>query len=215
MRVMSFAPYEAIQLYLPASRRQNAPSPILARTPVVHPAQRRGDVMQRRTLLQTMAALAALPLLPKLAQAASQAINVIIPPLRKSSDAWRKLLSPASYNVLFQEGTERAFTSPLNDEHRAGTFVCAACFLPLFASTSKFDSGTGWPSFTQSIPGHTAAKSDFQMIEKRTEYHCVRCGGHQGHVFNDGPRPRGERWCNNGVALNFIAKGQPLPALRT
>ncbi len=171
--------------------------------------------MHRRTLLQSIAALVALPLLPKLAQAATQPINVVIPPLRKARDAWQKLLPPASYNVLFEEGTERAFTSPLNDEHRAGTFVCAACFLPLFASANKFDSGTGWPSFTQSIVGHTATKSDYKLIAQRTEYHCVRCGGHQGHIFNDGPQPRGERWCNNGVALNFIPKGQPLPALRT
>ncbi len=171
--------------------------------------------MQRRTLLQSMAALAALPLLPKLARAAGQAINVIIPPLHKPSDAWRKLLTPAAYNVLFEEGTERAFTSPLLNEHRVGTFVCAACYLPLFASVNKFDSGTGWPSFTQSIAGHTAFQDDYKLIEKRTEYHCVRCGGHQGHRFDDGPQPRGERWCNNGVALNFIPKGEPLPALRT
>jgi peptide-methionine (R)-S-oxide reductase len=171
--------------------------------------------MQRRTLLQSMAALAALPLLPRLARAASQVINVIIPPLRKSKDAWRKLLPAAAYTVLFEEGTERAFTSPLLDEHRVGTFVCAACQLPLFASANKVDSGTGWPSFTQSIAGHTAFKDDYQLIEKRTEYHCVRCGGHQGHMFDDGPQPRGERWCNNGVSLNFIPKGQPLPALRT
>ena len=171
--------------------------------------------MQRRTLLQSLAALVALPLLPKLAVAASQAINVIIPPLRKPIDAWRKLLSPASYTVLFEQGTERAFTSPLLDEHRAGTFVCAACYLPLFASVNKFESGTGWPSFTQSIAGHTAFMKDHQFFEERTEYHCVRCGGHQGHMFDDGPQPRGERWCNNGVALNFISKGRPLPALRT
>lgn len=171
--------------------------------------------MQRRTLLQSMAALVALPLLPKFTLAATQPINVIIPLLRKSNDAWRKLLPPASYTVLFEDGTERAFTSPLNDEHRAGTFVCAACLLPLFVSTNKFESGTGWPSFTQSIAGHTAFKNDYKLLVQRTEYHCVRCGGHQGHMFNDGPQPRGERWCNNGVALNFIPKGQPLPALRT
>ena len=120
-----------------------------------------------------------------------------------------------AYAVLFEEATERAFTSPLLDEHRDGTFVCAACYLPLFLSRNKFDSGTGWPSFTQSNEGHTGFKDDFQMIEKRTEYHCARCGGHQGHVFDDGPAPRGERWCNNGVALNFIPKTQPLPAWRT
>ena len=171
--------------------------------------------MQRRTLLQSMAAFAALPLLPTLARAATQAIDVVIPPLRKSKDAWRKLLPPLAYAVLFENGTERAFTSPLNDEHRPGTFVCAACHLPLFLSSYKFDSGTGWPSFTQSIPGRVGFKDDYMLVEKRTEYHCVRCGGHQGHRFDDGPPPRGERWCNNGVALDFIQKGHALPALRT
>jgi len=171
--------------------------------------------MQRRTLLQSMVALAALPLMPKLARAAGTAINVIIPPLHKTNDAWRKLLPPAAYSVLFEEDTERAFTSPLLNEHRDGTFVCAACFLPLFLSVDKFDSGTGWPSFTQSLPGHTAFKADYKLLEERTEYHCVRCSGHQGHRFNDGPPPRGERWCNNGVALNFVPKGQPFPALRS
>jgi peptide-methionine (R)-S-oxide reductase len=171
--------------------------------------------MQRRTLLQSMAALVALPVFAPLARAANQAINVIIPPLRKPNDAWRKLLPPAAYSVLFEEATERAGTSPLLSEHREGTFVCAACFLPLFLSANKFDSGTGWPSFTQSIEGHTGFKRDFKLIEERTEYHCIRCGGHQGHRFDDGPQPRGERWCNNGVALNFVPRGQPLPALRT
>ncbi len=171
--------------------------------------------MHRRTLLQSMVAFAALPLMPRLARSASQPINVLIPPLHKAHGEWQKLLPPAAYNVLFEEGTERAFTSPLLNEHRVGTFVCAACLLPLFSSASKFESGTGWPSFTQSIAGHTAFKDDYKLIEKRTEYHCARCGGHQGHRFDDGPQPRGERWCNNGVALNFIAKGQQLPALRT
>ena len=178
-------------------------------------AIRREDPMQRRTLLQSMVALAAIPLMPKFAQAAGTTIDVIIPPLHKSNDAWRKLLPPAAYGVLFEEDTERAGTSPLLNEHRDGTFICAACFLPLFLSANKYDSGTGWPSFTQSIPGHTGFKSDYKLIEERTEYHCVRCGGHQGHRFSDGPQPRGERWCNNGVALNFVPKGQSFPALRT
>jgi peptide-methionine (R)-S-oxide reductase len=174
--------------------------------------------MNRRTLLQSLGALAALPLLPKIVAAAGTAAATTagaIAPLRKSLAEWQALLPPASFNVLFREGTERAFTSPLNDEHRPGTFVCAACFLPLFASANKFDSGTGWPSFTQPIAGHIGKKVDYKLILPRTEYHCVRCGGHQGHVFDDGPAPRGERWCNNGVALNFIAQGKPLPALRT
>ena len=173
--------------------------------------------MNRRTLLQSLGALAVLPLLPKLVAAAGTTATTTasaIAPLRKSLAEWQKLLSPASFHVLFQEGTEPAFSSPLNDEHHAGTFVCAACFLPLFTSANKFDSGTGWPSFTQPIDGHIAKKTDYKLILPRTEYHCARCGGHQGHVFDDGPAPRGERWCNNGVALNFVAQGKPLPALR-
>lgn len=137
-----------------------------------------------------------------------------IPELEKSKDEWRELLEKDAYYVLFEEGTERAFTSPLNDEKRKGTYICAACFLPLFDSDAKFDSGTGWPSFFQPIPGRTATKRDFKLIFPRTEYHCIRCTGHQGHVFNDGPPPTGQRWCNNGVALKFVPEGEELPALR-
>jgi peptide-methionine (R)-S-oxide reductase len=124
-------------------------------------------------------------------------------PLEKPREEWRRELTPEQYAVLFEEGTERAFTSPLNDEKRPGTFVCAACGLPLFTSDTKFDSGTGWPSFFDPIPGHLETKRDFKLIWPRTEYHCARCGGHQGHVFNDGPAPTGQRFCNNGVALRF------------
>ncbi len=127
---------------------------------------------------------------------------------------WKTLLSPAAYAVLFREDTERPFSSPLNDEHRAGTFVCAACYQPLFDSHTKFDSGTGWPSFYQPLPGRLATKQDYQLIVPRTEYHCNHCGGHQGHVFDDGPPPTGLRYCNNGLALRFIPKGEGLPALR-
>ncbi len=109
-------------------------------------------------------------------------------PLVKSDDEWRKLLTPAAYDVLRHEGTEHPFTSPLNDEHRPGVFVCAGCALPLFTSAMKFESGTGWPSYFTTIPNAFASKDDHKMILPRTEYHCAKCGGHHGHVFDDGPR---------------------------
>lgn len=124
---------------------------------------------------------------------------------------WRRLLAPDAYAVLFEEATERPFTSELNAEKREGTFVCAACNLPLFVSSAKYDSGTGWPSFVDALPGQVEMRTDFKLILPRTEYHCVRCGGHQGHVFSDGPQPTGQRWCNNGVALRFVPAGEPLP----
>jgi len=130
-------------------------------------------------------------------------------------EAWRKALQPAQYEVLFEEGTERPFSSPLEKEKRTGTFVCAACALPLFESKTKFDSGTGWPSFWAPIAGHVGTSTDYKLILPRTEYHCARCGGHQGHVFDDGPKPTGKRYCNNGVALAFVADGEPLPELRS
>lgn len=120
-----------------------------------------------------------------------------------SDEEWKKKLPPQAYDVLRCEGTERAFTSPLLEEHRPGTFVCAGCGLSLFTSDKKFDSGTGWPSFFEAIPGHIKTKTDTKLFMPRTEYHCAQCGGHQGHVFNDGPQPTGLRYCNNGVALAF------------
>jgi peptide-methionine (R)-S-oxide reductase len=125
-------------------------------------------------------------------------------PLVRTDEAWRQSLAADAYAVLRHEGTERPFTSPLNLEHRDGVFVCAGCALPLFTSAMKFESGTGWPSYFTTIPNAFATKTDHQMILPRTEYHCAKCGGHHGHVFDDGPAPTGLRYCNNGVALRFI-----------
>lgn len=116
---------------------------------------------------------------------------------------WRQKLTPEQFRVLRQHGTERPFTSPLNDEHRSGVFVCAACALELFRSETKFDSGTGWPSFFAPIEGAVETSRDFKLILPRTEVHCHRCGGHLGHVFDDGPEPTGKRYCMNGVAMQF------------
>jgi peptide-methionine (R)-S-oxide reductase len=136
-------------------------------------------------------------------------------PLELSDARWREILDPDAYRILRREGTERAGTSPLNDEHRAGTFICAGCFLPLFSSEHKYESGTGWPSFYRPLHDkHIGTKKDFKLIWPRTEYHCARCGGHQGHVFDDGPEPTGQRWCNNGLALEFVPEGEALPELR-
>jgi peptide-methionine (R)-S-oxide reductase len=157
-------------------------------------------ILARRSLLTSAAALA-------LAGRATAAAKdpFADAPSRKLSDAdWKARLSPAAYGVLRHEDTERPGTSPLLSEHRKGVFSCAGCDLQLFQSQWKFESGTGWPSFYTAIKGNIGTKRDLAIGLPRTEYHCARCLGHQGHVFDDGPQPTGLRYCNNGVALKFI-----------
>ena len=166
--------------------------------------------MKRRTFLDRLAGVSLLLFMPAFARGAPGANTLI-----KSRSEWRALLPRARYEILFEEGTEPAHSSPLDQEKRNGTFICAACFLPLFSSAHKYDSGTGWPSFWQPLPDAIATKTDFKLVWPRTEYHCARCGGHQGHVLKDGPQPTGKRYCNNGLALEFVAQGTPLPELRT
>ena len=164
--------------------------------------------LTRRDLLGHLARILPLPALgvgivswPGRAAAASPATD---PRWRLDPAEWKRLLSPAAFAVLRLEGTERPFSSPLEHEKRRGTFLCAGCRLPLFSSSAKFDSGTGWPSFWQPLQDAVVTKLDFKLIVPRSEYHCRRCGGHQGHVFGDGPKPTGKRYCNTGVALVFL-----------
>lgn len=158
--------------------------------------------LQRRTVLLGGAALALSGCAPEAADASLDAWANS--PFRRISDAeWKRRLGDASWQVLRHEGTERPFSSPLNDEHRRGVFVCKGCALPLFQSAWKFDSGTGWPSFFRVIEANIGSKIDRLIGIARTEYHCARCLGHQGHLFMDGPPPTGRRYCNNGVALSF------------
>ena len=154
--------------------------------------------MNRRSICQWIALSASALGAPRLLAAEA------IVPLILSDAEWKKRLNENQYQVLRKEGTERPGSSPLNDEKRKGRYLCAACQLPLFTSEMKYDSGTGWPSFFTSLAGVLGTKTDFKLVYPRTEYHCIRCGGHQGHVFNDGPQPSGKRYCNNGVALTFV-----------
>ncbi|MGB0450338.1 MAG: peptide-methionine (R)-S-oxide reductase MsrB [Porticoccaceae bacterium] len=124
--------------------------------------------------------------------------------IERLDSEWKRLLTPGQYYILREEGTEPAGSSPLDKEYRQGEYRCAGCDLLLFTSAMKYDSGTGWPSFFDKVEGHLETKRDFKLIWPRTEYHCARCGGHQGHVFDDGPKPTGQRWCNNGLALRFV-----------
>lgn len=164
---------------------------------------------RRQSLYKISRIFAGLALLPL----AKGALAVTV--LKKSKAEWKKLLPAQNYAVLFEEATEAPGSSALNTEKRAGTFLCAACNFPLFKSTQKYDSGTGWPSFFDVLPNAVEKHRDFKMILPRTEYHCARCGGHQGHLFDDGPKPTGMRYCNNGVALQFVPADAKLPELRT
>jgi peptide-methionine (R)-S-oxide reductase len=166
-----------------------------------------GGTVHRRQLLKQGIALIGL------AVTWTRAAGRDFPPLERNLD-WTQVLTPEQFDVLFRQETEFAGSSPLLTEKRPGVYLCAACHLPLFLSAHKYDSGTGWPSFTQSIAGRTATRIDSRRHEPLVEYHCARCGGHQGHIFKDGPPPRRERWCNNGLALNFIPDGQAMPAMR-
>ncbi len=132
----------------------------------------------------------------------------------RSKAEWAELLPEAAYRILFEEGTELPGSSSVNDEKRDGTFVCAACLQPLFDSSAKYDSGSGWPSFWQPLPCALDTRTDYKLLYPRTEYHCSCCGGHQGHVFSDGPPPTGQRYCNNGLSLHFVPRSEKLPPQR-
>ncbi|MDE2560764.1 MAG: peptide-methionine (R)-S-oxide reductase MsrB [Sphingomonadales bacterium] len=155
----------------------------------------------RRTVLALLGAGSAMALVTACGAKAEAKGNF---PIRHTDAEWRRLLTPAQYHILREEGTERPFTSPLLNEHRKGTFTCAADGNPLYLSSRKYDSGTGWPSFWAPIRGAVGFSSDHALVYERTEVHCMKCGGHLGHVFDDGPPPTGQRYCMNGDAMKFV-----------
>ena len=159
--------------------------------------------MDRRQLL-TLLGLAGLQQTHAAVAATATEAAAAPTPLRLSEAEWKKRLTPFQYSVLRNEATEAPRSSALDHETRPGMYHCAGCELPLFSSDAKYDSGTGWPSFFRALPGAVATRTDYKLLFPRTEYHCARCEGHQGHVFGDGPKPTGKRYCNNGVALRFV-----------
>lgn len=160
--------------------------------------------MQRRSLIKLLGAAALAPLIGQTVFARQDSSMKQTDKLELSEAEWRERLTPEQYHILREAGTERPGTSPLLKEKRDGTYVCAGCDHPLFDASMKYESGTGWPSFFSTLEGGVESKRDFKLIWPRTEYHCAKCGGHHGHVFEDGPEPTGLRYCNNGVALKFI-----------
>ena len=177
--------------------------------------------MTRKNFLKSLIALPAAPMLlsacgrsdASVRSGTAAAASSDIEPIHKSPEQWREILTAEEFAVLREEATEPRYASPLVDEERGGTYVCAGCNLPLFSSETKFHSGTGWPSFYKPIEGHMGTKADHKLAMPRTEYHCARCSGHQGHVFDGWPTPTGLRYCNNGVALDFVPEGESLPEL--
>lgn len=162
--------------------------------------------MNRRKFIFGVSALALAPLgLSRLlAEPEASSASGTLGKIDYTEEKWREVLTPEEFRILREEGTEPPGSSPLLAEKRAGLYVCAGCALPLFKSEWKYESGTGWPSFYTAIKDHVATRTDFKLFFPRTEYHCARCDGHQGHIFDDGPEPTGQRWCNNGLALDFV-----------
>jgi peptide-methionine (R)-S-oxide reductase len=159
--------------------------------------------MQRRNFIFTLGGIALLPLVGSRLLAKGESPAMSDEKLILTEAEWRERLTPEQFNILREEGTERPWTSSLLEEKRDGTFLCVGCDNPLFSSATKYDSGTGWPSFFDVLEGAFETRRDFKLIWPRTEYHCARCGGHHGHVFDDGPKPTGLRYCNNGAVLKF------------